>query len=99
MRHCVESGSAATVDWHGVGVLGKTGTAEIRVKPERRNNAWFAGFAGPGRDSHLAFACVLYDVPDRHGGGKYAAPVLADFLRRVRDDGELAAAYLQGTGR
>ncbi len=94
LAFCVSSGSARRVDWHNVRVFGKTGTAEVRVKPSKRNNAWFAGYTGPARDAQLAFACVLYDVPHGSGGGRVAAPVVADFLRRVREDPQLAEAYL-----
>ena len=56
-------------------VMGKTGTAEFGAKDPPDTHAWFTGYQGD-----LAFAVIV------EGGGfgaKVAAPLAADFLRRL----------------
>ena len=56
-------------------VHGKTGTAEFGTKNPPDTHAWFTGYQGD-----LAFAVL---VEDGGFGAKVAAPIAADFLRRV----------------
>ncbi|HLW71752.1 MAG TPA: penicillin-binding protein [Candidatus Binataceae bacterium] len=62
-------------------VAGKTGTAQM-VNPatgayyQNRLVASFVGFV-PAKDPRLVILVVLYDVPDRHFGGLYAAPIFS----------------------
>lgn len=62
-----------------VGVAGKTGTAEVDVAGERRNHAWFIGFA-PSADPRVAVAVV-----SEYGGvgGQVAAPLARAILAAV----------------
>jgi cell division protein FtsI (penicillin-binding protein 3) len=72
-------------------VAGKTGTAQM-VNPatgayyQNRLVASFVGFV-PAKDPRLVILVVLYDVPDRHFGGLFAAPVFSQIastaLRRL----------------
>jgi cell division protein FtsI/penicillin-binding protein 2 len=100
LRHCVERGTAAEVDRLAeLGVLGKTGTAEINAPgAEMRNNAWFAGFVAPARDAQLVFAFVAYGVAEGRNGGRVAARMAAAFLSLIHDDGPLAVRYLAAGG-
>jgi cell division protein FtsI/penicillin-binding protein 2 len=77
-----------------LGVHGKTGTAEVDDAEPANNNAWFAGFAAadPAQPT-LAFAAVAYGVADH---GRESAQLIADFLRRVRDDDHLRRRYFAG---
>ena len=75
-----------------LGVLAKTGTAEISVTT-RANNAWFAGYTTRDHPS-LAFAAVAYGVPDQEHGGDVAGVLVADFLRAVYADLELRRRYM-----
>jgi cell division protein FtsI/penicillin-binding protein 2 len=56
-------------------VHGKTGTAEFGTKTPPDTHAWFTGYQGD-----LAFAVL---VEDGGFGAKVAAPIAADFLRRL----------------
>jgi cell division protein FtsI/penicillin-binding protein 2 len=92
MRQCVTSGTADGVPaLVQLGVLGKTGTAEINT--QRRNNAWFAGFVSRAQPT-LAFAAVAYDVPDAEHGGEGVARLVARFLQSVAADARLQPLYL-----
>jgi cell division protein FtsI (penicillin-binding protein 3) len=72
-------------------VAGKTGTAQM-VNPatgeyyENRLVASFVGFV-PAEEPRLVILVVLYDVPDRHFGGMFAAPLFSQIavsaLRRL----------------
>lgn len=59
------------------GTRGKTGTAEYGTGPKLDSHAWFIGFK-----DDVAFAVV---VEGGGGGGKVAAPIGADFLRKLGD--------------
>jgi hypothetical protein len=79
MRLVVEQGTGTAARLPGTPVAGKTGTAEFGTRVPPRTHAWFIGFRG-----ELAFAVV---VEDAGFGGEVAAPVAADFLRRVGASG------------
>jgi cell division protein FtsI/penicillin-binding protein 2 len=69
------TGAAAGVD--GEEVRGKTGSAEFGTGEELGTHAWFVGYW-----DGLAFAIV---IEGGGYGGRVAAPVAADFIRRVRE--------------
>jgi cell division protein FtsI/penicillin-binding protein 2 len=58
-------------------VHGKTGTAEYGTEQPPRTHAWFAGY-----QDDLAFAVLVAETEDSFGG-RVAAPIAADFLRRL----------------
>lgn len=103
LRLCVEDPHGTAYDQPALrryGVCGKTGTAEVTRKGD--NNAWFAGFlpyTGPG-GVQLAFAAVVYCVPDRSYGADAAGPMVGEMLDGIAEDPVLQARYqLQGGGR
>ena len=63
LRGVVQSGTATSLDISGLGIAGKTGTAETGVN---RQHSWFIGFTTEGDDPRLA--CVTLDVRSRQGG-------------------------------
>lgn len=74
MRRVVTSGTAANAGLPA-GTAGKTGTAEFGTANPPNTHAWFLGFRG-----NLAFAVLV----DGGGvGGAVAAPIAAQFLRRL----------------
>lgn len=78
MREVVTDGSGtALVDVPGGPVHGKTGTAEYGTEQPPRTHAWFAGY-----QDELAFAVLVAETEDSFGG-RVAAPIAADFLRRL----------------
>jgi cell division protein FtsI/penicillin-binding protein 2 len=76
MRAVVTEGTGTALKGvPGGPVMGKTGTAEFGPKNPPDTHAWFTGY-----QSDLAFAVIV------EGGGfgaKVAAPLAADFLRRL----------------
>ena len=72
MRGVVTDGSASSLNIDGMGIVGKTGTAEAG---NNRQYSWFIGFTTEGEDPRLA--CVTLDVATRQG---YAAQPLAKVL-------------------
>jgi cell division protein FtsI/penicillin-binding protein 2 len=77
MRSVVTTGTGTALrSVPGGPVHGKTGTAEYGGGEEPPTHAWFTGFQGD-----VAFALV---VEDGGFGGRTAAPLAADFLRRLR---------------
>jgi len=97
LRECVLHGSASPAKVPGLqrhGVLGKTGTAEVSKRGD--NNAWFAGYlAQPSLGGvQLAFAAVVYHVPDKYYGGVVAGQFLCAILDRIAADPLLAHRYL-----
>ncbi|MEA3056264.1 MAG: hypothetical protein QOD30_1696 [Actinomycetota bacterium] len=74
MQRVVSEGTAASAHLPS-GTAGKTGTAEFGSGNPPQTHAWFIGFRGD-----LAFAVL---VEDGGFGGKVAAPLARDFLRRL----------------
>lgn len=78
-------------------VAGKTGTAQM-VNPatgayyQNRLVASFVGFV-PAQDPRLVILVVLYDVPDRHFGGLYAAPVFSEIASHALNHLEVAPQH------
>ncbi|MDQ3916448.1 MAG: penicillin-binding transpeptidase domain-containing protein [Actinomycetota bacterium] len=77
MEDVVAGGTGVAARIPGVGVAGKTGTAEVDVAGKRRNHAWFVAFA-PSGEPALAVAVVaeLGGV-----GGQVAAPLARAILQ------------------
>ena len=76
MRAVVTSGTGTAANVRGRHpVRGKTGSAEFGTKPPFGTHAWFAGYRG-----NLGFAVF---VEGGGGGGAVAAPIAAEFLRRL----------------
>lgn len=97
MRHCVEVGTAKSLELQDV--WAKTGTGEVRktkIGPNRyrtRNNAWLAGFIG--KPAKMSFACVVYDVEEGGFGAKVAGPIIQSFLKQVRATPGLRKEFLE----
>jgi cell division protein FtsI/penicillin-binding protein 2 len=104
LRACIEHGTASKRGLEvldELGVCGKTGTAEVGIR-DGENNAWFAGYLPDRGEPQVQLCCcaVVYWVRDQVHGAEAAGSLVADFLRAVRDDPELAARYLApGGGR
>ena len=99
LRAAVARGTARKApNLQRLGVCAKTGTAEVNTRKD--NNAWLAGYLpdrGSGRT--LAFAAVLYRVPDGLHGGGPAADLADDFFAAIERDPALQQEYLRGSGR
>ncbi len=94
LRYCVQSGTAANVEYldaAGCQVHAKTGTAVVGQRGSQMNNAWLAGYLGRDK-AKLAFAAVVYRVPQ--SGAQAAGGMLAEFLRNLLMQPELVEAYL-----
>ena len=85
MEGCVTHGTAKVLSRPeyqipGVRIVGKTGTAQI---PGHLNMAWFICFA-PREKPEIALAvAVQSDVPgENFAGGRYAAPIAAEILKK-----------------
>ncbi len=78
MKSVVSGGTATSAQIPGVGVAGKTGTAETGVAG--RNTTWFIGFA-PADDPKYAIAVV---VENQSGtGGAVSAPIAKAVLQAL----------------
>jgi hypothetical protein len=76
MRLVVSSGTGRKAALPGTPVSGKTGTAEFGTADPPKTHAWFISFRGD-----LAASVIVEDAPGF--GGDIAAPIAADFYRRV----------------
>jgi penicillin-binding protein 2 len=86
LRDAVRQGTGRSAELRGVGVAGKTGTAQVykhsagidsdKLPKAERDHAWFVGYA-PADDPAIAFAVVV-----EHGGhgGSVAAPIARHVL-------------------
>jgi penicillin-binding protein A len=83
MRRVVESGTGTAAQLPGVGVAGKTGTAE--TGREEENDTWFIAFA-PADDPRIAVAVALQNQEGT--GGETAAPIAKDIMAAYLRDGE-----------
>lgn len=100
LRQCVTRGTGRRLALlKELEVHAKTGTAEVSLA--RNNNAWFAGYLPwtSSAGTQLAFAAVVYRVPDRTHGGDAAGNLVVDFLSQLQADPELLATYLTRAGR
>ncbi len=79
MQRVVEEGTGTAAAMPGVAVAGKTGTAEVNVNGEIKNQAWFVCF-GPAPHPRVVVAVVV-----EYGGvgGEVAAPLARAILQRV----------------
>ena len=59
-------------------LFGKTGTAEIGSRKNRRQNTWFIAFV---RHMDKTYAAALI-IQDGKSGGSTCAPVMAEFFER-----------------
>jgi cell division protein FtsI/penicillin-binding protein 2 len=75
MRGVVANGTGTKARLAGTPVAGKTGTAEFGTSVPLHTHAWFIAFRGD-----LALAVI---VEDGGFGGDAAAPLAAEFLKRV----------------
>ena len=62
-------------------IYGKTGTAEIGSKNNRRQNTWFIAFV---KHNNRTYAAALV-IQDGQSGGMTCAPVMAEFLEYYLD--------------
>ena len=75
----VEDGASASVMKElGIPVAAKTGTAEVGEGKNRHKNTWLVCF-GPLPNPEFAVACI---IERGESGGRTAAPVVLDFLRK-----------------
>ena len=79
-------------------VAGKTGTGQWKLTPGAEQNVgWFAGFA-PADYPVISFAVIYEGDPGEVvGGGKSAAPVVGEFLKRYYDDNEEHLAEIRAS--
>ncbi len=86
LRAVVTDGTGAAADVPGLGVAGKTGTAEkpggAQGYQEGRNFSSFAGVF-PAANPRYIIVVTLDDTGEGASGGMVAAPVVARTLRRV----------------
>ena len=80
------TGAAAAIDVNAE-IMGKTGTAEVGPRYNRRKNAWFIAFAKPNeksnpssKDRSVALAIVLENAVS---GGGSAAPRACTILKKI----------------
>ncbi len=85
LSRVVSDGTGRRAQVKGVEVAGKTGTTEL-IDRHGTKYAWVASFAGfaPAKDPGLCVAVVISDpAGEEHAGGKVAAPVAGNILRRA----------------
>ena len=79
MLAAVREGTARMATVPGLGVAGKTGTAEIQLKDRRINRVWLIAFA-PYDDPQVALAV---SIEDGSSGGQNAAPIARDIFAGI----------------
>ena len=96
MEGCVTHGTAAQVlnlpqyKIPGVRIVGKTGTAQL---PGKLNEAWFICFAPREKPEIAVAVAVQSDTPgENFGGGRYAAPIAAEILKKYFEKKRAAIA-------
>jgi peptidoglycan glycosyltransferase len=82
MQYVVETGTGKGAAIKGIGIAGKTGTAENELSGKQKNkeHAWFICFA-PVNDPQIAVAVVLEYSGST--GGKAAAPIARELIRQA----------------
>jgi peptidoglycan glycosyltransferase len=80
MKSVVDQGTGTAAQIPGVGVAGKTGTAEFG-DPVQGAHAWFIGFAPFGNPSVAVAVVVEEGGPARGTGGKVAAPLAKEVIQ------------------
>jgi peptidoglycan glycosyltransferase len=80
MKSVVDQGTGTAAQIPGVGVAGKTGTAEFG-DPVQGAHAWFVGFAPFGNPSVAVAVVVEEGGPARGTGGKVAAPLAKEVIQ------------------
>ena len=81
----VKDGTGRRARVEGVSVGGKTGTTEL-IDRQGTKYAWVASFSGfaPVEDPRICIAVILAEpAGEEHSGGKVAAPVVGNILRRA----------------
>jgi penicillin-binding protein 2 len=81
LRNVVEEGTGRLGKLEKVSLAGKSGTAQVWENGEKRNVAWFIGFAPVERPSvAVAIAVQERAADDNYYGGKTAAPIARQVL-------------------
>ncbi len=81
MKSVVEDGTAAKVDFGGLTVYGKTGTAQYTSSKDL-THSWFVGYATASNGKKLAVAVVMEGAGY---GSKHAAPLAAEVFNAYFD--------------
>ncbi len=76
MRMAVKSGTGKAAANAAIELCGKTGTAEVGPRSERRKNVWFAGFGSRGGRTYV----IVILLEDEQSGGRDCAPLAAAFF-------------------
>lgn len=76
MRMAVKSGTGRAAANAAIELYGKTGTAEVGPRSERRKNVWFAGFGSRGGRTYV----IVILLEDEQSGGRDCAPLAAAFF-------------------
>ena len=82
MRKVVIDGTARRLRTHAMPIAGKTGTAQIRGKPD---HAWFISYA-PAEGAGRKLACAVL-IEHGGAGGQFAAPAAGDIIEAARNLG------------
>ncbi|MEA4862072.1 MAG: penicillin-binding transpeptidase domain-containing protein [Victivallaceae bacterium] len=76
MRRVVVSGTGRRAKTEVIDLYGKTGTAEVGIKPNLRNNSFFICFGSDGKRTYAMFIAV----ESGSGGGRDCAPLAKAFF-------------------
>jgi penicillin-binding protein 2 len=81
LQSVVDSGTGRSAKLDRVTLAGKSGTAQVWERGEKRNVAWFVGFA-PVENPKVAIAIAIQEQSkyDNYYGGKTAAPIARQIL-------------------